>query len=142
MDAGVCDAVLGLSESLEVLEGLQNSGLFVVSAGANVYRYQHLFHDFLKARLLKDEQAAWNLHLKAAAYYRERLPEKAIYHLMKAERFDEAADLLEGIGKNLVRLGRFDALLERIGELPEEVRDQHPGLYLFLGDVRRLNFRF
>ena len=90
----------------------------------------------------KDKPAVRNLHLKAAEYYRERLPEKAIYHLMKAEQFDEAAQLLERIGKGLVRLGRFDALLERIGELPENVRDQHPGLYLFLGDVRRLTSDF
>ena len=41
-----------------------------------------------------------------------------------------------------MRLGRFDTLLERIGELPEDVRDQHPGLYLFLGDVRRLTSDF
>ncbi len=142
MDAEVCDAILGSSQSLDVLEQLQNSGLFVVSAGANVYRYQHLFHDFLKARLSKDQQAASDLHLKAAAYYRESYPEMAIYHLMKADHFNEAAELLERIGRNLVRLGRFDTLLERIGELPEDVRDQHPGLYLFLGDVRRLTSDF
>ena len=142
MDAGVCDAVLGMSQSLGVLEQLQSSGLFVVSAGANVYRYQHLFHDFLKARLSKDKLAASELHLKAAAYYRESYPEKAIYHLMKADHFNEAAELLEKIGRDLVRLGRFDTLLERIGELPEDVRDQHPGLYLFLGDVRRLTSDF
>ena len=142
MDAGVCDVVLGLSQSLDVLEQLQNSGLFVVSAGANVYRYQHLFHDFLKARLSKDKQTVSELHLKAAAYYRENHPETAIYHLMKADHFNEAAGLLEKIGRNLVRLGRFDTLLERIGELPEDVRDQHPGLYLFLGDVRRLTSDF
>ena len=87
MDAGVCDAVLGSSQSLEVLEQLQSSGLFVVSAGANVYRYQHLFHDFLKARLSKDKQVARDLHLNAAAYYRESYPEKAIYHLIEGGSF-------------------------------------------------------
>lgn len=142
MDAAVCDAVLESGQSLNMLNWLQNSGLFVVSVGDNVYRYQNLFHDFLQARLWKDTATAKALHLKAASYYQSAYPEKSIYHLMQADQFLEAAELLERIGSDLVRHGRLGSLLEKIGQLPDEIRSQRPGLLLLLGDICRLTSDF
>jgi LuxR family maltose regulon positive regulatory protein len=143
MNGPACDYLLGVEGSIGGLRELQESGLFVVSMGDDVYRYHRLFHDFLRARLTQDLQGAQALHRRAASYFRQAgHPEETIYHLLEARDFGPAAELIEEIGPQLVAQGRFDSLSAWIDRLSEEVLNARPGLYLLLGDVFRLRARF
>jgi LuxR family transcriptional regulator, maltose regulon positive regulatory protein len=143
MDGPACDFLLGLEGSVEGLRELQESGLFVVSLGDDVYRYHNLFHDFLGAQLDREPGLRLALHRQAAAYFRQAgHPEETVYHLLEAGEQTEAAGLIADIGPRLVAQGRFDSLSAWIDRLPADVLAEHPALNLVLGDVLRLRARF
>ncbi|MGD8466552.1 MAG: BTAD domain-containing putative transcriptional regulator [Anaerolineae bacterium] len=143
MDGAACDYLLGVEGSVDGLHELQESGLFVVSMGDDVYRYHRLFHDFLRARLRQEPQGTQALHRRAAAYFqRADQLEETVYHLLAAEEYAQAAEQIEEIGPRLVSQGRFDSLSAWINRLPEKVLSAQPGLYLLLGDVLRLRVQF
>ncbi len=143
MDGPSCDYLLGVEGSADGLRELQESGLFVVSMGEDVYRYHHLFHDFLRARLRQDPEDEQALHRRAAAYFRlAGHREETVYHLLEARDYGAAAELIERIGPELVEQGRYDSLGAWIERLPRDVLSAQPGLHLVLGDVLRLRARF
>jgi LuxR family maltose regulon positive regulatory protein len=143
MNGAACDYLLGVEGSAGGLRELHESGLFVFSLGDDAYRYHHLFHDFLRARLRQDPQGAQALHRRAAAFFRQAgHPEETVYHLLESRDHGPAAELIEEIGPRLVAQGRFDSLSAWIDRLPQEVLSAQPGLYLLLGDVLRLRARF
>ncbi len=143
MSGPACDFLLGVEGSVDGLQELHESGLFVVSMGEDIYRYHRLFHDFLRARLSQDPLRAQALHRRAAAHFRQAgHPEETIYHLLEARDHGPAAELIEEIGPRLVAQGRFDSLSAWIERLPEDVLSTQPDLYLLLGDVLRLRARF
>ncbi|MBN1661850.1 MAG: tetratricopeptide repeat protein [Anaerolineae bacterium] len=151
MDGAVCDALLGVESSVATLHRLQEDGLFVAAVGAaagaalgdDVFRYHRLFHDFLQARLAQSPDEAQRLHSRAAAYFEANgQVEETIYHLLRAEKHDQAAELIEEAGPDLVRLGRFDSLEAWIARLQPEVQASRPRVHLLQGDVRRLRAQF
>ena len=143
MDGPVCDHLLGASGSAETLQRLHESGLFLVAAGEEVYRYHRLFHDFLRSRLGQDRAQSRALHRSAAGYFRQAgHPEETIYHLLQAEDHDPAAALVEEIGPGLVALGRFDSLSSWVAKLGGGPAGRRPGLCLLRGEVMRLRARF
>ena len=143
MDGAACDHLLDGQDSAGTLHSLHERGLFVVSLGDGTYRYHHLFHDFLQAKLGEDAGRARALHRRAAAYFQGiDQPEERVYHLLEAQQYDQAAQLLEEMGPGLVRQGRFDSLGAWISCLPGEHRDARPGLHLLLGDILRLRADF
>jgi ATP/maltotriose-dependent transcriptional regulator MalT/DNA-binding SARP family transcriptional activator len=125
----------------EILRGLLESGLFVVSLGEGHARYHHLFQQFLLHQLTPPEAQA--AHRQAAAcYLAQGQPEEALHHLLAAHAWDEAAQALRSLGQELVRAGRLDTLASWIHALPPDVLERHPPLLAYLGDVARLHSRF
>ena len=141
MDAQVCDVLTG-GGSAEMLTWLYETGFFIELVGEGTYRYQRLFHDFLRAQIQRLPQQARDLHHLAAAYYDSHFPEEGIYHLLQAGDFDSVAAWVERMGNNLVELGRYDSLLGWLLPLPVEIWQGHPALYLLKGDVLRLRSDF
>lgn len=143
----ICDCLVnakgdgGTGGAAEVLRGLLDSGLFVVSLGEGHARYHPLFQQFLLHQsTLAEAQAA---HRQAAACYRAQgRPEDALHHLLAAQAWDEAAQTLRLLGQELVRAGRLDTLAGWIHALPPDVLERHPPLLAYLGDVARLHSRF
>ena len=125
----------------EILKGLQESGLFVVSLGEGHARYHHLFQQFLLHQLTPAEMLA--AHRQAAAcYLDQQQPEEALHHLLAGQAWDEAAQVLRSLGQEMVRAGRLDTLAGAIHALPPDVLERHPPLLAYLGDVARLHSRF
>jgi len=143
MDGPSCDHLMDREGSANILQGLHESGLFVVSVGEEVYRYHRLFHDFLQAHLKQDVVRAHALHRRAAEYYWQvGHSEETVYHLLEAQEYDRAARMLEELGPGLVALGRLDSLSAWLDRLPQAVQEAHPGLQLLAGDVHRLRAHF
>lgn len=143
MQGEACDHLLQVEGSAETLRGLYEDGLFVVALGEGTYRYQRLFHDFVRSQASRQPTRWRNLHRRAAEYFRKGgHPEESLYHLFEAEDFGPAVELVEEIGPGLVALGRLDSLSSWIAQLPGEVQLVHPALDLLLGDVLRLRAQF
>lgn len=125
----------------EILKGLLENGLFVVSLGEGHARFHPLFQQFLLHQLTPAEAQA--AHRQAAGCYRGLgRPEDALHHLLAAQAWDEAAQTLRSLGQELVRAGRLDTLAGWIHALPPDVLERHPPLLAYLGDVARLHSRF
>jgi len=141
MTPSICDCLRQADDSAAILHYLLESGLFVVNLGDGHLRYHHLFRDFLRHQLTAEEEKA--AHRRAAACCRRfGEDEEAIHHLLRAGAFEEAADVLDRVGRGVVRAGRLDTLAGWIGALPPEILEEHPALLVHLGDVARLHSRF
>ena len=162
----ICDELLGIQDSADMLRAVEQRNLFVVhldedddgttfdaprtSRGAedvpSWYRYHHLFQEFLQARLREAEGARWQtLHHQAAAVYQARGAwDQAIAHYVKAEEFQAAAQVIEQIAKETFDIGHWVTLAKWIDALPGEILDVHPHLivwramvYSNTGDLNR-----
>lgn len=141
MTPAICDCLRDAEDSREILRYLDESGLFVVNLGNGHLRYHHLFRDFLRHQLTRDDEDAG--HRRAAVcWQRFEEDEEAIYHLLQAGAFEDVAEVLERVGRKAVRAGRLDTLAGWIGALPAEVLEAHPTLLVHLGDIARLHSRF
>ena len=143
MDGPACDYLLEVEGSGVILGRLYESGLFLASVGEQGYRYQRLFHDFLRVQLGRNPERARGLHNRAAEYYgRLGHPEETVYHLLEAQDFGQAAALLCELGPGLIASGRLESLTAWITLLPPDVCTAKPQLSLLLGDICRLRAEF
>lgn len=141
MTAELCDVLREAGDSRQILAYLLDHGLFVVDLGDEQMRYHHLFRELLYQQL--DPAQAHEAHRRAAAYGEQAGDrEGAIYHWLQAEAFEEAAALLDAVGRDMVRVGRLETLSGWIGALPSGTLLAHPPLLTYLGDVARLHSRF
>ncbi len=111
------------------LETLVRSRLFLVNLGEGWYRYHHLFGDFLRRRLESRAlpERVRSLHLAVArAMAGRNEPAAAIPHFLKAESYEQAADLLES--PELLTLGAPCRLREWLSRLPADLRARRPTL--------------
>ncbi len=143
MDAKCCNALLDITDSQEILQLLNEKGLFISTVDDIVYRYQRLFQDFLSNQAMKTPELVANLNRKAAKYYTESGDiEEAIFHQLACGDHASAARLIDSIGRDMLNLGRLRTLAYWIGELDERQMEQYPSLHLLHGDVLRLMSRF
>lgn len=141
MTADACDALRQADDSRQILAYLLEHGLFVVDLGDEQMRYHHLFRELLAQQLTP--QQARETHRRAAAYAQAHGDrEGAIYHWLQAEAHEDAAALLDAVGRDMVRVGRLDTLSGWIGALSPATLLAHPPLLTYLGDIARLHSRF
>jgi LuxR family maltose regulon positive regulatory protein len=139
---------LSFSDSQQVLEHLERTGLFLIPLDnrRHWYRYHHLFADLLRSRLLavsetlstaggeKLEIAA--LHRRASAWFeREGLVAEAMDHAFAASDFQRAADLIERYHKETVWLGEFGLISKWLEALPKALVRTRPFLCLLYGII-------
>ncbi|HEX7540589.1 MAG TPA: BTAD domain-containing putative transcriptional regulator [Anaerolineales bacterium] len=143
LDGPACDTLLETHDSQSVLQHLYELGLFVDYVGKGIYRYQHLFQDFLINEAAKDSQQQISLHRRAARYFEQAgHPEESLHHLLEAKQYPQAAGLIEKIGGEMLLSGRLDSLTNWFNRLPEEYRRDSPELEMIYGDVCRLRADF
>ena len=108
----LCDAVLQVSGSQQVLESLaaSNQLLVTVDRRHRWYRYHQLLRELLLAELERREPGLVpELHLRAAAWYeRKRLPELAIEHGQAAGDADRVARLVAALAFPAYAGGRVE----------------------------------
>ncbi len=143
LDDNTCAALVGES-SRGMLAQLIERDLFLIPIGNGNYRYHHLFRDFLRNHAGHRGTLALQMrHLNAANYYRESgNPEEAIYHLLRAEAFTDAGDLIQEVGENTLRAGRLETLAGWLDALPSELMNTRPLLLFIHGELARLRSRF
>ncbi len=128
MNASLCNDVAGVDNSAEVLENLERANLFLIPLDSrrDWYRYHHLFQDWLRYELERnDPQAMLRLHARASAWYEENGPlENAIDHSLAAREFETAAGLIDRYLTNWDRVHWAQAS-QWFDRIPEEVTLAH-----------------
>lgn len=133
----LCDAVTGRGEGQSMLELLEHNNLFLIPLDEERrwYRYQHLFADALRARLVaSDADRARKLHAAASRWLAEdgQLT-SAVRHAMASGDPEHTADLVELTLADLRRRRQDRTLREWLAELPDDTVRRRPLLATFMG---------
>src|SRR5215204_2704697 len=122
LSGALCDALTGRSDGQDMLERLEKDNLFVVALDdeRGWYRYHHLFADFLRGRLKRENpEGLSESHLRAAAWYeREGWAPEAVEHALAAGEDEWAARLIEQHALELVLRGRGATMDRWLAALP------------------------
>ena len=131
-----CAAVTQNTAVMPLLTAVYQRNLFLRSLASDSrlgpFRYHDLFADFLQQRLREEHPAQWpELHRRAAEA--AATTEQKLSHLMQANLWKGAADLLE-------EMGHFDTqrrftrrfVIRQIEALPQPVVQKRPWLSLFV----------
>ena len=142
IEVGLCDEVLGRTDSDATFAGFVTRGLFVVRCSDEGFSYHQLFQEFLRQTLHRSWPAAQiaDLHRRVA----DRLiarghAAEAIGHRF-VDRAGDARDavaLLEHETIPMLRLGLVSAIGALVNRVASEEVDRNPTLLLALGRVRR-----
>lgn len=137
----LCDALLQDAEggippaSQQVLEGLENSNLFILSLDDQRcwYRYHQLFSELLRKRLSQTEPGlVAELHRRAIQWYEQNgLVPKAVEHALLIKAFSKAASLINQIIEELWGRGEYVTLLAWLDTLPEDEKRKYHQLWIF-----------
>lgn len=142
LSADLCDYVLGIDNSHDLLRSLMRANLFLFPQNAShtTYRYHDLFQEFLRRHLLNDvkPETVRDLHRRASAWYLEQgNVERAIQHLLEAKDYGAAAELIRPLQNRLFRTSRYHLLESWLEQFPsstvsskQPVREKHPWLLL------------
>ena len=143
LDSDTCDFLLDRQNSAETLSELYRSGLFIEQLKPDVFRYHHIFREFLLSRLSKNEELKKGLHRKLASYFSaHHYWEQAISHLISAGDFGRLRHILDEVGERLLQSGLKQSIRYWLGKLPADEMSQYPyGNYL-LGEVERTEANF
>ena len=130
MEASLCNYVLQIDNSQEILESIDKQRLFIVPLDEKRcwFRYHHLFGEMLFARLSRrSPELISDLYHRASEWKAAHgMQEEAIDYSLKANDFTRAGALIKEISINLVSQGRWNQLLNWYGRIPEiEFRKLH-----------------
>jgi LuxR family maltose regulon positive regulatory protein len=136
----ICDAVLGRTDSAEMLRRVESRGLFLSPVGPEEsgWRYHPLFSEYLNRCFeMRDPAAAHALHMRAADWLvANRRPVEAMDHLIAAGETMRLARLLEAEAEQLSLSGKFLVVEKYAANLPREVLDRSPWILLTLAWLR------
>jgi LuxR family maltose regulon positive regulatory protein len=140
MNPPLCDELLGISGSRQILKLLEERNLFIVrlEKGEEMwYRYHHLFRNFLQAKLREERpEAIITLHSKAASIFERRGEyDESIHHYLKAKAYHDAARVVNRIAKQTFDSGKLETLARWIDAFPEDVLEEHPRLLRFRAKI-------
>ena len=158
MGGALCDAVTGRRGGQGMLERLERENLFVIALDderrwyryhrassatscfvvplddeRRWYRYHHLFRDFLRGRLRReDPELAGELHRRASGWYEENgYLDEAIGRALSAPDYERAVRLIGGgATQEAWSRGEVPTVLRWLGALPSEARRRRPRLLL------------
>ncbi|MCC6803767.1 MAG: hypothetical protein IT319_12860 [Anaerolineae bacterium] len=136
MHPALCSAITGSDRAPLLLGKIAAESLFVIplSEAEPIYRYHHLFEQFLREHLqLKNRARYVDLHRQAAEWYaaHDSITE-AVRHALAAEDFAYAAALIEDSAwKLLTSRGEIMTVIHWLPAFSEDVLRRYPRLCLY-----------
>lgn len=122
MCASLCDELTGRNDSKNILISLEQTNLFLIPLDEkrHWYRYHHLFADFLRTELEKDQETS--LHQKASQWFEYNgYKNEAIEHSLAAGDVDNAVrQIKEQTNSSLIN-GELYTLIGWLDSLPEDL---------------------
>lgn len=129
LNGSLCDALTGRDDGAFMLDQLARANLFVTPLDqlGQWYRYHHLFADVLRKRLRQTAPASVaTIHERAAEWYVAHgdIPE-AVPHLLAAQQWERATELIAQIADTLLRRGEAATLRGWLEALPADMLEAH-----------------
>lgn len=128
--AELCEELTGESNAAEILQELVARGLFIrsIDVAQEWFEYHSIFSDYLKSQLEAEApREVKDLHRIAAHWLKNHdCDEEAIPHAVAAGELDFAADMLNTLGPELVRLARLRKMKQLSALLPLEYFKARP----------------
>jgi len=135
MTPPLCDALLEIDNSAELLRRLSEENLFTfpLDAEGTWYQYHQLFREFLTTKLEADEPDVYRrLCLRQAELLAHRGNwSRAIDSYIAGRAYAEAADAIEIVAQETFDAGQWDTLRSWIDSLPDDVLARQPRLLIF-----------
>jgi LuxR family maltose regulon positive regulatory protein len=139
------DALTGTNTSAKILEEVEYKNLLVTRLGGphRWYRYHHLFREFLRDKLRREDPDRFrSLHSKAAEHYLAKgEPRQAIHYFLQGSELDRAAELFEEQVETIAHEGLWETLEGWLQQIPAERLATRPKLLLYLSRVHQLRGR-
>lgn len=125
VNAELCNEILGVDNSLALLEKIQKSNLFIhpLDKQNHWFRFHSLFKEFLHSRLLAEHaHLIPSLHKKAARWYlTHEMYDEAMQHAHLSGEESLILDFIEHCGEAWVKQGSFTSMIEWAEILPEDL---------------------
>jgi ATP/maltotriose-dependent transcriptional regulator MalT/two-component SAPR family response regulator len=135
MTTALCDALLGMTDSMTWIDELIRNDLFITQIGVR-YRYHDLFAEYLRRKLAEDEATQRRVAIKAAQLLAKRGRfEEAVDLYLAVQAWAEATHLLETQGRFFYDTGRALTLNIWLGQISDEALARHPRLLLLRGQI-------
>ncbi|HEU0183740.1 MAG TPA: tetratricopeptide repeat protein, partial [Blastocatellia bacterium] len=131
-----------------ILPSLVGRNVFITLAtdgSGEEYRLHPLFRDFLRRRLLSEvgRIGVMAQHVKIADFFLSRGNlEQAVRHLLEAEEFDRAAQVIADKGQEWIASGALGSLSASVDALPVEAMERHPRTLIHRAEVARLRGKY
>ena len=129
----LCEALTGQTDGQRKLEMLYRANLFIVSLDSEGtwFRYHHLFADFLRARLAREEpEAVPLLHLRAGMWFRDNgQAAAAMEHFLAGGHEDEAVELMNDLLPSMIDK-EWETLNRWMSAVAQERLEKRPDLFL------------
>jgi LuxR family maltose regulon positive regulatory protein len=138
----LCADVTGGADAAAILRRIETEHLFLVALDdeREWFRYHHLFGELLRRELrVSHPDVERRSHDRAAAWFRDHgAPDLAVDHLLDAERYGEAFELLTAHLQDHLAAGRHETVRGWLARFPAEFVDATPGhqLTTFLAHAR------
>ncbi|MDY6969544.1 MAG: BTAD domain-containing putative transcriptional regulator, partial [Spirochaetota bacterium] len=144
INADFCNKLLGISNSTDILKGLEEDHLFTYPSDEERewYYYHHLFRDFLHTKLqyVLSKDAIHKLHKDAAILWRNyEEDEETLRHYLLAENWGEAWMLLRRIVMRFINEGRVHLVNSYLEKIPDSYISKEPWIQYTQGIVKELN---
>ncbi|MGH2575714.1 MAG: BTAD domain-containing putative transcriptional regulator, partial [Ignavibacteria bacterium] len=144
IDPGICDSLLGINESSNIISDLLSKNIFIQpttdmadnSKFPNSYTYQNLFKKFLLTKLfeLKSKEEI-KIILKRFCQYHLSINdlENAINYSLLAEDYTTATPLIIDNFQKIFNEGKFESLWKWLDSIKENIITNIPQLLYFKG---------
>lgn len=134
METSLCNDVLQIGNSHELLETIDKQRLFIIPLDDNRqwFRYHHLFREMLSARLFRrSPEIVAELYQRASAWYAANgMKDEAIDYALKGSDYAQAVAFIKEIGLDRVEHGGWNQVLDWFGRIPENEFFGHPDLWI------------
>ncbi len=133
----VCDHLLNIRSSKRIVGFLDAENMFISKVGDN-YQYHPIFHEFLRKMLGQyfTSKVVKQLHYKAGMHlFAQKDYGAAVKHLVGAERYAKAAQILEKNYQHWMRRADYSSFIQLVDIFPAAILDKYPYLLLRKADA-------
>jgi len=144
IELDTCGALYKGRNCARVLPNLVRRNVFITVAGdgrGEEYRLHPLFQSFLRRRLRSEigRSGVAAEHQRYAEYFLGREAwEKAVRHLLAAEDFERAANVIAERGADWISTGALGSLISLADSVPASALESHPRALTHRAEVARL----
>jgi len=148
LDLETCGRLYPSESCSAVLPALVRRNVFISVASderGEEYRLHPLFQGFLRRRLRSEigQLGAAAEHARIADYFlKHEAWERAVHHLLAAEDFDRAAEVIADKGGAWIASGALSSLVSHAESLPPASLDKYPRALAHRAEVARLRGKY